>query len=114
MLVKTINQFGRHIPSAGGHEGGEVQALGGPPPLFQTVVWAPEEEDRPGLSGVRRPSSASVLLLEKERVADPAPAGSSLGLLSPTRRVCTSAESRERRPGQREKHKYIKQNADET
>ena len=23
MLVKTINQFGRHIPSAGGHEGGE-------------------------------------------------------------------------------------------
>ena len=53
--------------------GERSQALGGPPPLFQTVVWAPEE-DRPGLSGVRRPSSASVLLLEKERVADPAPA----------------------------------------
>ena len=62
MLVKTINQFGRHIPSAGGHEGGEVQALGGPPPLFQTVVWAPEEEDRPGLSGVRRPSRAAQCL----------------------------------------------------
>ena len=74
MLVKTINQFGRHIPSAGGHRG-EAPGPWRPPALFQTVVWAPE--DRPGLSGVRRPSRAGVcvrVIIGERESAAPAPA----------------------------------------
>ena len=79
MLVKTINQFGRHIPSAGGHEGGE-----GPGPRRSPTPF-PDGCVGSGGGGQARPLwskkaqqscsvSASVLLLEKERVADPAPA----------------------------------------
>ena len=103
LLVKTINQFGRHIPSAGGHEGGEA----GPgwweaPTPFPDGCVGLAPEASPVLSKKARPSpgSASVLLLEKERVATlhSGPGWQQLGLVSPTlrsrlipRRVCTSA-----------------------
>ena len=121
LLVKTINQFGRHIPSAGGHEGGGRPGLAdweAPTPFPDGCVGlAPEAS--PVLSKKARPSpgSASVLLLEKERVATlhSGPGWQQLGLVSPTlrsrlipRRVCTSAAPApaEREREREQKHKY--------
>ena len=81
MLVKTINQFGRHIPSAGGHEGGGR----GPGPRRSPTPF-PDGCVGSGGGGQARPLwskkaqqscsvSASVLLLEKERVASGAAPG---------------------------------------
>ena len=112
MLVKTINQFGRHIPSAGGHEGGEEPGpRRSPTPFPDGCVGSRGGQARPLWS---KKAQLCVRVIIGERESGRPGSGSSLGLLSPTRRVCTSAESREGRPGQREKHKYIKQNADET
>ena len=69
MLVKTINQFGRHSSGAEDARGG---GPGHPTPIPDGCVGSGGLS--PGAEGPA-PASASVLLLEKERVASAADPG---------------------------------------